>query len=440
MQKSPNSLILLRLDNNQQTLIINSTFGQTGPTGPTGPTGAKGTGYKATSTSSVAIGTGNLTFKTQSGLAYVTNDRVRVSNSATNFIEGTVSSYSGTSMVVSVTNTSGSGTYASWNIGIAGLQGSNGANGVTGATGPTGATGAAGSNGTNGITGATGPTGAAGNNGATGSNGTNGVTGATGATGATGNNGATGATGANGTAGVTGPTGATGANGATGPTGISSPWVASGSNVYFTGGNVGIGTTTPPANLSVYGDIASTASGPITVQGAFLEWNRNSGDGATWLLNQQGQGTGGINFGAVTTANVATVQMTIAANGQVSIAAAKPATGFLLSVNGGIMCTDLQVAVNSTWPDFVFEKEHQLMPINELEASIEKDKHLPGIPSACEIEENGGLNVGQMQNKMMEKIEELTLYVIQLKKENDMLQKDNGVLHSQVNALIENNK
>ncbi len=117
------------------------TTGAAGATGAAGVTGATGSGYAATSTSSVLIGTGSKTFTTQAGLAYVTGLRVRVANSGTNYMEGTVTSYSGTSLVVNVDRVAGSGTLASWNIGIAGDVG---AAGSTGAAGPTGATGATG--------------------------------------------------------------------------------------------------------------------------------------------------------------------------------------------------------------------------------------------------------------------------------------------------------
>ncbi len=94
--------------------------GDTGSTGSTGSTGATGPGYAATSTTSVAIGTGSKSVTTQAGLAYVANLRVRIANDASNYMEGTVTSYSGTSLVVSVDRIVGSGTFASWTIGLAG--------------------------------------------------------------------------------------------------------------------------------------------------------------------------------------------------------------------------------------------------------------------------------------------------------------------------------
>jgi hypothetical protein len=92
--------------------------------------------------------------------------------------------------------------------------------------------------------------------------------------------------------------------------------------------------------------------------------------------------------------------------------------GYMLAVNGKIRSTEL--VVETGWADYVFDKNYDLRPLNEVEKFIQQNKHLPNIPSAAEIEKNG-LPVGDMQKRMMEKIEELTLYVIELKKEIDHL-------------------
>jgi hypothetical protein len=86
----------------------------------------------------------------------------------------------------------------------------------------------------------------------------------------------------------------------------------------------------------------------------------------------------------------------------------------MLAVNGKIRSTEL--VVESGWADYVFENDYKLMKLEEVEAFIEKNKHLPNIPSAKEINENG-LQVGEVQKRMMEKIEELTLYVIEQNKQ-----------------------
>ena len=72
------------------------------------------------------------------------------------------------------------------------------------------------------------------------------------------------------------------------------------------------------------------------------------------------------------------------------------------------------------FPDYVFAKEYKLMPLNELDEYITENSHLPNINTAADVKENG-LSIGEMQVKQMEKIEELTLYIIQLKKEIDAL-------------------
>jgi hypothetical protein len=90
--------------------------------------------------------------------------------------------------------------------------------------------------------------------------------------------------------------------------------------------------------------------------------------------------------------------------------------------NGKISATEIEVTETVPIPDFVFEDDYDLMSLDELEKSIEKNKHLPDIPSAEEIAANG-MNVGEMQAKLLQKVEELTLYVIELKKENEQLKR-----------------
>ena len=93
---------------------------------------------------------------------------------------------------------------------------------------------------------------------------------------------------------------------------------------------------------------------------------------------------------------------------------------YKLSVNGNIRSKEVVVEIG--WADYVFNKKYKLKPLIEVEKFIEQNKHLPGIPSAAAIEKNG-LNLGDTQKKMMEKIEELTLYIIQLNKRIEELEK-----------------
>lgn len=95
-------------------------------------------------------------------------------------------------------------------------------------------------------------------------------------------------------------------------------------------------------------------------------------------------------------------------------------SGYKLAVDGKAICTELLVRLVPSWPDYVFNKEYKLPELNAVEEFIKKNNHLPGIPNAKTIEANG-LNIGEMQKIQMEKIEELTLYIIELKKEIENL-------------------
>lgn len=106
-------------------------------------------------------------------------------------------------------------------------------------------------------------------------------------------------------------------------------------------------------------------------------------------------------------------------NGDVAIGQ-EFATGYRLSVDGKIICEEVRVELQGDWPDYVFADEYELRSIEETAEFIEKNKHLPGIPSAAEVAENG-ITVGDMQKRMMEKIEELTLHMIEMNKENKEL-------------------
>jgi hypothetical protein len=96
------------------------------------------------------------------------------------------------------------------------------------------------------------------------------------------------------------------------------------------------------------------------------------------------------------------------------------ATGFIASIGGKLIAEEVRVDLKALWPDYVFNNDYKLMSLEDLEASINTYQHLPGIPSANEIKTNG-ITLGEMQTKTIEKVEELTLYLIQLKKENNEL-------------------
>lgn len=106
----------------------------------------------------------------------------------------------------------------------------------------------------------------------------------------------------------------------------------------------------------------------------------------------------------------------IKGNGFVGIGTDTP--DHLLTVKGTIHAREVLVDLNGPLADYVFEPDYALMPLSEVESFVKANKHLPEIPSAAEVKENG-LNMGEMQNKLLQKIEELTLYVIELQKTNE---------------------
>lgn len=92
-------------------------------------------------------------------------------------------------------------------------------------------------------------------------------------------------------------------------------------------------------------------------------------------------------------------------------------SGYKLSVGGDAIMEKVKVQAEGSWPDYVFSDGHPLLSLDELQQYIKEHGHLPGIPSAKEIEEERQ-DLGLIQQRLLEKIEELTLYVIDLKKEN----------------------
>jgi len=88
-------------------------------------------------------------------------------------------------------------------------------------------------------------------------------------------------------------------------------------------------------------------------------------------------------------------------------------SGARLSVEGIIRAR--RVLVNNTWADYVFETNYQLMPLVDLETYITTKKHLPNVPTAQDVEKNG-VDLGEINKILVEKVEELTLYIISMNK------------------------
>lgn len=111
----------------------------------------------------------------------------------------------------------------------------------------------------------------------------------------------------------------------------------------------------------------------------------------------------------------------ITVNGTVTI---KSSSGkeFKVYNDGKVRAREIQVDL-ATIPDYVFDKSYLLKPIEELADYVKDNKHLPNIPGECEYETNGGINLGELNLKLLEKVEELSLYIIQLNERIKKLEK-----------------
>ncbi|WP_291287618.1 pyocin knob domain-containing protein [Flavobacterium sp.] len=202
-------------------------------------------------------------------------------------------------------------------------------------------------------------------------------------------------------------------------------------------GNVGIGTETPIGLL----DIRKTtlnAGGKSIVNIIGSTW---AGDGAalvlTQLWNDRSYKTNIDNFGSdqnmvgsglrVQTSywdgsKVETITpLTLTPVGNLGLGVINPQNK--LDVNGAIHSKEVKVDMLG-WSDFVFKKEYTLPTLAEVEKHIKEKGHLENIPNEEEVLKNG-INLGEMNAKLLQKIEELTLYMIDMKKENDQMKTDN---------------
>lgn len=115
--------------------------------------------------------------------------------------------------------------------------------------------------------------------------------------------------------------------------------------------------------------------------------------------------------------------------GNVGIGTTNP-NGYKLAVNGAIHAKEVVIESDpSLWPDYVFAENHSLMSLDAVEAHIKEHKHLPGVPSAQEVSEKG-FGVAQMQAAVLEKVEELTLHVIEQEKRIKRLEAENAALRA----------
>jgi len=171
-------------------------------------------------------------------------------------------------------------------------------------------------------------------------------------------------------------------------------------------GNVGIGSNNPSQKLDVVGTGVFRTNLPG--QDSYIFLDPNSG-----LVTTGKNGTSTLQPLRLGVNNTEYMRISTAGNVLIGKAASNSGTNYMLDVNGSIRAN--KVVVNTTGADFVFEPNYVLPSLQSVETFIKKYHHLPGIASAKEMQSNG-LDVGEHQTGLLQKTEELTLYIIEQNK------------------------
>jgi hypothetical protein len=90
-------------------------------------------------------------------------------------------------------------------------------------------------------------------------------------------------------------------------------------------------------------------------------------------------------------------------------------------VDGKVICEEVKVQNSTAWPDYVFEEQFPMLPLSELERQVMTQKHLPGMLSASDVENKQGYEIGDMQKRILERVEVLYRYLFLMNKENQAL-------------------
>lgn len=223
-------------------------------------------------------------------------------------------------------------------------------------------------------------------------------------------------------------------------------------SAYFDGAHAGIGTKNPKAPLHVNGEaiiknlqadlisgtknksLSVTANGKINNGSQIMLYSNNDPMGygrMDFNIGETAHGWGWV-FSQFDGANFHR-RMVIRTDGKVEIGNVQNVNGnYRLYVEKGILTERLKIALNdgsSKWSDFVFDANYQLPPLSQVEAFIKENKHLPDIPSEKEVKAHG-IDVAEMDALLLQKIEELTLYVIEQNKRIEALEKQNHLFKS----------
>ena len=189
-------------------------------------------------------------------------------------------------------------------------------------------------------------------------------------------------------------------------------------NVFPSSGNVGIGRSNPKEILDMEGNFRILGN-------TFYSMSPGTSNGIYFFRDGAASATGTNSFGLEINDDIDTgnhllslktagkLRLTIISNGNVGIGTTEPDAK--LAVNGNIHAQEVKVDMDG-WPDFVFEENHQLPNLEEVQQYIKEHGHLENIPSANDVEENG-ISLGQMNARLLQKIEELTVYTIEQDKQ-----------------------
>ncbi len=201
-----------------------------------------------------------------------------------------------------------------------------------------------------------------------------------------------------------------------------------GTNPVWTNSNVGIGTTAPAERLDI-GSFSALSDNYLKIsngdQNAYVAGIklRGSYDSYGFTIKLENDGTGGarLNFvrHSASTTGISAF-MIHRDTGNVGIGTTNPQ--YKLAVNGNIGAQDI-IVTNTGWSDYVFRPGYRLRPLTEVSAFIQANHHLPDIPTEAEVKEKG-VSLGDMQAKLLAKVEELTLHAIQQQKENRELREN----------------
>jgi hypothetical protein len=180
---------------------------------------------------------------------------------------------------------------------------------------------------------------------------------------------------------------------------------------YFANG-IGIGTTTPGEKLTVNGAVAATNGiSYLYPNAAYIDYCASC-SASRFLATGPNNSTFGVIKFVNTTANASGYleSMTILGNGNVLIGqATQQNSAYKLDVQGNIRANS--VVINTTGADFVFVPRYKLMPLHDLGRYVNQNHHLPGIEPAKDMQAKG-MDLGENQTKLLQKVEELTLYLM----------------------------